>query len=197
MKIYDISQEVMSCRIYPGDPKPKREQITSMSNGDLYNLTAFSMCAHNGTHIDAPLHFIENGKSVDKIPLENTVGYAYLSEFNGEMTEKDAEAIYNNALSKSRECAKRLLIKGNAVITEPAAEFFAQTDVCLIGVESQTVGKEDEPMSVHQILLNREVALLEGLCLEKAPEGVYLLSAAPLNLGGFDGSPCRALLIEI
>ena len=65
MKIYDISQEVFGCQVYPGDPTPKKRVISSMEKGDLYNLTAFSMCAHNGTHIDAPFHFIKYGKTVD------------------------------------------------------------------------------------------------------------------------------------
>ena len=61
MKIYDISQEVFHCRVYPGDPMPEKKVLHSMEKGELYNLTAFSMCAHNGTHIDAPRHFIKNG----------------------------------------------------------------------------------------------------------------------------------------
>ena len=62
MKIYDISQEVFNCRVYPGDPAPERRRLSSMEDGSLYNLTAFSMCAHNGTHIDAPFHFLKDGK---------------------------------------------------------------------------------------------------------------------------------------
>ena len=62
MKIYDISQEIFSCQVYPGDPEPFKESLGSMENGDLYNLTAFRMCAHNGTHVDAPFHFVKAGK---------------------------------------------------------------------------------------------------------------------------------------
>ena len=58
MTIYDISQEVFSCRVFPGDPAPERRVLSSMEKGDLYNLTAFNMCAHNGTHVDAPFHFL-------------------------------------------------------------------------------------------------------------------------------------------
>ena len=67
MKIYDISQEVFGSAVYPGDPSPERKVISSMERGDLYRLTAFSMCAHNGTHIDAPAHFIRNGKTVEQL----------------------------------------------------------------------------------------------------------------------------------
>ena len=90
MKIYDISQEVFNCKVYPGDPAPKKEVLNSIQDGDLYNLTAFSMCAHNGTHIDAPFHFIKNGKTVDEIDLEAFVGMAYVAEHNGVVTYDDA-----------------------------------------------------------------------------------------------------------
>ena len=74
MKIYDISQEVFSSQVYVGDPMPEKKLLCSMENGSLYNLTAFSMCAHNGTHIDVPFHFINDGKTVDSIlsPLIST-----------------------------------------------------------------------------------------------------------------------------
>ena len=69
-------------------------------------------------------------------------------------------------------------------------------NILLIGNESQTVGPENAPMEVHLILLGAGVVLLEGIRLAKVPEGVYLLNAAPLNLAGADGAPCRAILIE-
>lgn len=187
MKIYDISQEVFSCEIYPGDPEPGRKILSSTANGDICNLTEFSMCAHNGTHIDAPFHFLEAGKTVDEIPLEKFVGSCIVREFNGELTKEDAEKIL-----KSGE--KRILLKGKAIVTEAAAEVFAKDGVYLIGNESQTVGPESAPMAVHQILLRAEVVLLEGIRLREVPEGRYMLCAQPLNLGGADGAPCRAVL---
>ena len=66
MKIHDISQEVFSCAVYPGDPKPERQVLCATAEGEAYNLTAFSMCAHNGTHVDAPFHFLGDGKTVEQ-----------------------------------------------------------------------------------------------------------------------------------
>ena len=77
-----------------------------------------------------------------------------------------------------------------------AAEVFANAKILLLGVESQSVGPENAPMAVHKMLLSAEVALLEGIRLADVAEGVYFLSAAPLNLSGADGSPCRAILID-
>ena len=205
MKIYDISQEVYSCAVFPGDPAPQREVMNDMNKGDLYNLTVIHMCAHNGTHVDAPYHFINDGKTIDKVALENFVGPCYVAEHQGVVTAKDAEEMLQKARNAykqqtiaevSTDASKRILIKGNAEVSLEAAEVFAQAGLFLLGNESQTVGPEDAPMAVHLVLLNAGVILLEGIRLAEVPEGVYLLNAAPLNLGGADGAPCRAILID-
>ena len=196
MKLYDISQEVFGCAVYPGDPVPKRESLSRMEAGDLYNLTAFSMCAHNGTHVDAPCHFIQEGNTVDQIPLEKTVGLCFVAEWNGVLGGEDARRILHRAALAVRESARRILLKGDATVSAEAARMFVGGGVDLIGNESQTVGPEDAPMEVHKILLRADVVLLEGIRLSDVPEGVYFLNAAPLCLGGADGAPCRAILAE-
>ena len=190
MKIYDISQEVFSCAVYPDDPKPQKQVLRATAAGDLYNLSAFSMCAHNGTHIDAPYHFLPEGKTVEQMDLQIFVGDCYVARHQGSVTSADAEAILRKANG-----AERILIGGDATVTAEAAEVFANSGIRLIGNESQSVGPEDAPMQVHQILLERGIALLEGVVLHDVPEGRYFLSAAPLNLAGCDGAPCRAYLI--
>ncbi len=197
MKIYDISQEVFSSDVYPGDPAPSRTLLSSISNGDACNLTAFSMCAHNGTHIDAPYHFFDKGNTVEKIPLSKLVGYAFVAEHSGVLIAKDAESILNKANQCLFESAKRILIKGTATVSAEAAKVFADANIYLIGNESQTVGPRNAPKQVHEILLNSDVVLLEGIRLKDVPEGVYLLNCAPILLSGCDGSPCRAILIDM
>ena len=197
MKIYDISQEVFSCNVYPGDPVPEKKTISLIEKGDVCNLTAFSMCAHNGTHIDAPFHFIKEGKTIDAICLEAFVGMAYVAEHKGVLFESDAIKIIKKAKEQSCEASKRILIKGDAEVSAEAAKVFASSEILLLGNESQTVGPKDAPMAVHQILLAANAILLEGVRLSEVSEGVYLLNAAPLNLSGADGSPCRALLINL
>lgn len=195
MQIYDISQEVFSCQVYPGDPAPEKEVLCSVEKGDLYNLTAFHMCAHNGTHIDAPFHFLKDGKTVDTVALESFVGPAFVAEHQGIVSAEDALEILHKANMQHPEAAKRILIKGAAEVSQEAATVFAHAKILLLGNESQTVGPEHAPMAVHLILLGSNVILLEGIRLTEVPEGVYLLNAAPLNLSGADGAPCRALLI--
>ena len=197
MKIYDISQEVFACQVYPGDPAPAKTMLNSMENGDMYNLTAFSMCSHNGTHIDAPFHFIKDGKTVDAVCLKSVVGMAYVAEHNGILSRSDAEKIIEKAKRQNAEASKRILIKGDAEVSLEAAKAFAAAEILLLGNESQTIGPQDAPMAVHQTLLGANVILLEGIRLAEVSEGVYLLNAAPLNLSGADGSPCRAVLIDI
>ena len=197
MKIYDITQELFTCAVFPGDPTPERQVLAVIGDKTPYNLTSFSMCAHNGTHVDAPYHFLPNGKTIDQLSLHKTVGMAYVAEHNGTVTAKDAAAILHRAALADEEAAKRILIKGRATVSHEAAAVFAAAGIDLIGNESQTVGPEDAPMAVHLILLGADVVLLEGIRLQAVPEGAYLLSAAPLLLGGGDGSPCRAVLIRL
>lgn len=194
MRIIDISQEVLSCEVYPGDPFPKAERLNNMEQGDVCNLSAFSMCAHNGTHLDAPSHFIKDGKNIDEIPLDCTAGYCYVCVYNGNMTAEDADYIIKKA--NEAGAGERILVAGNVTVTEEAAKVFAKACLKLLGNEGQTVGPKDAPMKVHQVLLGAGVVLLEGIVLRDVSEGKYFLNAAPLNLKGFEGSPCRAYLIE-
>ncbi|MBQ2758058.1 MAG: cyclase family protein [Clostridia bacterium] len=196
MQIYDISQEVFSSCVFPGDPAPQKDTLLSLTKGDVCNLTAFSMCAHNGTHVDAPVHFIDGGNDVQGIALEKTVGYAFVASFEGTLDARSAHEILARAASVHPEAAKRILLKGNATVSSAAAAVFAAEGVYLIGNESQTVGPPPAPKEVHLILLEREVVLLEGVRLAAVPDGVYFLCAAPLALEGADGAPTRALLID-
>ena len=196
MKIYDISQEVFSCQVYPDDPTPEKKMIRSMEKGEVYNLTAFSMCAHNGTHIDAPRHFIRDGKTVDEKSLEAFIGMAYVAEHSGVVTDNDATEIIANAKKQNMEAAKRILIKGEVEVSLEAANVFASSNILLLGNEPQSVGPQNAPMAVHLALLSADVILLEGIRLAEVSEGIYFLNAVPLNLAGADGSPCRAVLID-
>ena len=194
MKIIDISQEVFSCNVYPSDPHPTAEKVVSIDKGDVYNMSTLSMCVHNGTHIDAPYHFLNDGNTVEQIPLEYFVGTCYVTHRDGELTSKDAEEIMQEA--KAHNAPERILIGGNVIVTAEAAKVFADYGIKLIGNEGLSIGPVEAPMEVHKILLSANAVLLEGIVLKDVPNGTYFLNAAPLNLAKLDGAPCRAYLIK-
>lgn len=196
MKIIDISQEIFNCEVYPGDEKPERRMTDRIDEGRMYNCTSFSMCAHNGTHVDAPYHFYDNGKTIDQLNLDAVIGRCYVCHENGEVDGKKIRRILEKAESVDREAARRILIGGDMFINTEAAEVLAERKILLIGNESQSVGPMNAPAAVHYALLKEEVVLLEGIRLNSIEEGVYWLNAAPVNLGGSDGAPCRAILIK-
>ncbi len=171
--LIDITQELFHCRVYPGDPQPERIRLLSLENGDSCNLTGLRMCAHNGTHVDAPCHFVPNGKTIDEMGLEPFVGDCFVARHEGDVLASDADSILRRAADAG--AAQRILIAGKATVTEEAAGVFASA----------------------LILLGAECVLLEGIVLDGVEEGRYFLSAAPLNLGGCEGAPCRAYLIPL
>ncbi|MBO4460500.1 MAG: cyclase family protein [Clostridiales bacterium] len=200
MQIFDITQELFTCSVYPGDPSPSMERVLSIPNGDICNLTRFSMCAHNGTHVDAPFHFIDGGKTIDQVDLKKFIGPCFVARHDGEVSAEDAAVFMERAKAIDGDsedpCYMRILIAGDATVTEDAARVFADNGVYLIGNESQTVGPIDAPAAVHYILLGAEVVLLEGIRLQNIDEGRYNLFCQPINLGGCDGAPVRAILVR-
>ena len=197
MMIYDISQPLFESVVFPGDPSPEKITLMRIEDGDFCNLTKISLCAHNGTHVDAPLHFYKEGKGIDQIDLSKFIGPAYVEAHEGDVTAEDAYSILQRAKETYEGAEKKILIKGNAVVTLEAAEVFAEAGIDLIGNESQTVGPEDGPAAVHYALLGKEVVLLEGIRLGSVPDGAYMLNCAPINLTDTDGSPCRAVLLDL
>lgn len=109
--VIDISQEVFSCRVFPGDPKPEVRRVLSIEQGDICNLSAFSMCAHNGTHVDAPFHFLPDGDTLEKVALDQFVGDCYVARHTGDLSAADAEDI----LKKARSAVKSGGVRRRAV----------------------------------------------------------------------------------
>ncbi len=189
MKLYDITQELFHGKVYPGDLTPSYDRVSDLTRGASYNLTNLSMGAHNATHIDAPFHFYKDGKTVEQLELARCIGPCSVIELRNR-----EEAEWKQKLLTSQ---KRLLIKGNTEITPGMARLLNEYGILLVGVETQSVGSEDDTMPVHLELLGQEVVLLEGICLEGVAPGDYFLFAPPLKLGGCEGAPCRAILMEM
>lgn len=190
MKIYDITQELFSSEVYTGDTPPTKIPVLRIADGAACNLTDMNICLHNGTHIDAPYHFVNDGRAIDEIDLTKCIGKAVVRAHCGEITAESAKRLMSGSPS-------RLLIKGKAEITPEAARIFAEKDLLFLGIEEQSVAGAEDTEEVHKILLSSEIVILEGAVLRDVPCGEYMLSALPLRLAGVDGSPCRAVLVEL
>lgn len=190
MRLWDITRELTSAPVYPGDPAPQQTWVQQLALGDHCNLSALSMCAHNGTHMDAPLHFIPDGATIDRVPPEVFCGPCRVAAFDGLLTGDAAEQLLE------REPAERLLFKGDMSIDISAAYVLGDAGLRLVGVEAQSVATAAQTAAVHRHLLGSDVILLEGLDLSAVPEGRYFLVAAPLKIAGCEGAPVRAVLIE-
>lgn len=191
MRILDISRELFSSPPYPGDPVPKRDVVRRMDMGDDCNLSGFYACCHSATHMDAPLHFIEDGDPVEKIDPARCVGPCEVIEAEGPLTGADIDRLTDLN-------GKRLLIKGggNACLTQSAAFALAQAGVLLVGTDAQSIGAPEDEVSPHRELLGAGIPILEGLDLSAVRPGTYRLAALPLLLGGAEAAPVRAVLVE-
>ena len=129
--IIDISQEVFSCAVYPGDPKPRLQRLSDMADGALYNLSSFSMCAHNGTHIDAPAHFFADGKTVEQIDLTACCGRCFVCHHAGDLPGDTAAEIL--AAARQHGCQQRILLADDCVVGTAAAEAPAFRGGCTAG----------------------------------------------------------------
>lgn len=197
MKYYDITQELFTSNVYPGDKAPAYRRISDMADGKVCNITELEMNAHNGTHIDAPRHFIRDGITIDEIPLDTLIGECEVVTFDHPVEREDLEK-----LNPEERGVKRLLCRGKCWLTMSAAKYLTEESaglpnhgVLLVGVETQSIAPEEAPMAVHVELLSHGLIALEGLVLDDVPDGTYTLFAAPLKLGGSDGAPCRAVLM--
>ncbi len=184
-RLIDVSRTLHDTPETPGEIVPRLRRVSRMDEGSLYNLSEISMCVHNGTHVDAPLHFVADGREVVECPLDVFVGECYVKAFEGDITAGQIDAL--------PQCC-RLLIKGDATVTEEAAEAIVRRGITMVGIERNAIGVPGNTQPVHVILLSANTGVLEGLDLSEAPEGEAFIMAQPLKIADSEGAPCRALL---
>lgn len=189
MRVIDISKELFSVPSYPGDPVPSKDIVRRISAGDPCNLSGFYTGCHQATHVDAPLHFVEDGKSIDQMDLSAFMGRCTVVEAEGIITGADIDRILPN-------CEKMILFKGNgnAFFSESAAFAVSEAGIRLVGTDAQSIEDGDDTFPAHRQLLGEEVVILEGINLSQVEPGNYDLMALPLYLGGAEASPVRAVL---
>jgi len=205
----DVSVPLTNGMAYwPGDPKVEIKRIHDMKDGDEENLTHISMCAHSGTHIDAPCHFRKSAKTIDKMPLTAGVGKARVieimekefitvEEIRPYRIRKGERILFKTKNSRSRWDNKPFMKKFVHLSTE-AATFLAEKEVQTIGIDYLSIGGyEGNVMEVHNIILKAGIWVIEGLNLSKITPGNYELICLPIKISGADGAPSRALLRAI
>ncbi len=191
MIIHDISRDTLTTPVYDSDPETKIKNIKSIENGDEYNLSLLSMSVHSGTHIDAPLHYFEQGSPVDKIRLNTFYGKCTVISVNGILTGEDMERLLPY-------CKRRVLFhgEGKTFVSHSAAIVLAESRVVLVGTDAQSIAPEFDEDKTHRELARAGIAILENLNLSAIDDGEYDLCAFPLKLGGLEAAPCRAIIFE-
>ena len=191
MILYDISRDILTTQPYEGDPAPQVAVLSSIENGDSYNMTQVTMCTHNATHIDAPKHFDDDGATIGKIRLSHLYGKCTVVTIDGVLTGEDMEELLPH-------CKKRLILhgRGNAYLTSSAAQVVAESGLVLIGTDAVSIAAPFDELRTHLELARAGVVVLENLFLEGVQDGLYTLSAFPIKLSGLEAAPCRAVLID-
>ena len=207
MKIYDITVPVREgMPVYSGDQPFKITRVLDMGKGAPANLSVVNMGAHNGTHMDAPLHFIADGKTIGELDLGVMMGPVRV--FHLEVEEKidlnDVETLdlegVERVIFKTRNSdlwRKEGFQTNYVYISGRAAQYLVDRGVKLVGVDYLSVQAHDgDDFSPHLALLGGGVVVLEGVDLSETPPGDYRLVALPLKLVDAEGAPARAVLIE-
>ena len=192
MKIIDISREVLSCPVYPGDPVATLETIKTIGEESNYTLSKIDMCLHNGTHMDAPLHFLPEGSDITEISHEVFFGPCVV-------VETDIPIITGAFVEEYfPRNANKILVKSNGVsmFHESAASALADLGYILVGTDGMTVEPEGSDGRTHRTFMINEITLLENLNLENVDSGKYFLSAAPIKISGAEAAPVRAFLVS-
>ena len=191
MLLYDITQEVFSAHVYPGDPKPVKKDLKKIGEESFCNLSSVTMCTHTGTHLDAPLHFDEEGADIGSIKLSTFYGKCTVVTIDGVLTGEDMERLLPH-------CHRRLILHGSgkAFLSVSAARVIADSKLTLVGTDAQSIAPPFDEYMPHLELARAGVVVLEGLFLEGIEDGEYTLAAFPLKMKGLEASPCRAVLMR-
>jgi arylformamidase len=197
VQIFDVSVPIRTGMVtYPGDPTVELERVNAIAEGATANLTRIDMGAHSGTHVDAPVHFLDGAAGTESLPLDALLGPCVVVA---------AEDLTRDSVAAAPEAERVLFKTPNSELwaRDEFPEQFARLDgagarllvergVKLVGVDYLSVGDHE----AHRTLLGAGVVPLEGLDLRGIETGPYFLVCAPLRLVGSDGAPARVLLVR-
>lgn len=208
MEIIDVSVPVRPGMIvYDGDPDVHMERVKTIAGGASANVSRVDFGVHTGTHIDAPVHFIDGAPAMETVPLEALIGPAQVIDATGLASHIDAATLERLSIPAG---AERVIFKTDnsrlwdrerfsadfIALTGDAAEALVARGVRLVGIDYLSIGPKGNGVATHVALLQAGVAILEGLDLRRVTPGAYQLACLPLLLVGSDGAPARAVLIR-
>lgn len=210
MRTYDVTVTIAhDMPVWPGDPAPTLVRNSSIAKGDPANTSQVTLSCHTGTHVDAPEHFLGDGRTVEKLSMDVLVGRAYVLH----LPEVDliTRSVLESADIPPR--TRRLLFKTRnsdywarnektfqtdfVGISPDAAELLVDRNVKLVGIDYLSVAPYKASIPTHHILLKAGVVILEGLDLSQVSQGRYTLHCLPLKLAGSDGAPARVILVGV
>lgn len=210
MKIYDVSLTISpQLPVWPGDPPIELDQVESMDNGAHANVSRLSAGVHIGTHVDAPHHFLNDGRTVEQMSLEVLTGPCYVVQLPDGVDAITAEVLEGVPLPSATirvlfgTSNSRFWSRGETrfqedfvAVTEDGAEWLVEHGTQLVGVDYLSVAPYGDSVPTHTKLLKAGIVVVEGLDLSAVPRGFYELYCLPLKLLGSDGAPARAVLIQ-
>ncbi|MCS7202711.1 MAG: cyclase family protein [Dictyoglomus sp.] len=192
---------------WPSDPKFFLERVSEISKGNNANLSRISLGLHTGTHIDTPYHFLDDGKTLEKIDISRFYGIAKVFEIRSEdkislidieklEIEKDDIILFK---TKNSLLLRENIFHENYIgLSIEGAEYLVEKEIKAVGIDYLSIGpRGEEGRKVHKILLSREIGIVEGLDLINVSPGKYFFIALPLKIKGGEGSPVRAVLFPI
>lgn len=209
--LYDITVPISSDMIiWPGDPQVEVRQVSAISQGAESNVSTLRMSVHTGTHIDAPKHFLDDGKTIEQIDLQKLMGTVFVMVIGDEIPVITKEILERHPAFTALKKVRKVLFKtGNSVfwpnsshafqqdfvgLDHTAAQCLADLGMELVGMDYLSIATFNETEAPHKILLEKEVVLLESIDLTEVPEGTYEMVCLPMLLNGSEGAPARVIL---
>jgi arylformamidase len=196
--------------VWPGNPGILVTPSSRISNGDASNVSEIRLGSHTGTHVDPPYHFLDDGATAERLPLDVLVGQAVVADLRGRSGAIGKDELEGLSIPEDTE---RLLLRtdnsklwatdirrfpeGYVSLSEDGARWVVEHGIRLIGIDFLSIEARGAPgHPTHLALLEAGVVILEGLDLSEVQAGTYTLICLPLKVAGGDGAPARAVLLE-
>jgi len=205
-RVIDVTRKIISgMTVWPGDPGVEVERTSSISKGSVANVSRISMGVHSGTHMDAPLHFIDGGKDIDSIDISRLYGRVLVVEASSDLIDEELLRKYDLSGVKAVFFKTRASLRDEYTpfweeypsITPECAGYLIRNGILTVGTDYFSIElSRDNSFPVHKKLLSHEAAIIENLDLRDVEPGIYDFICLPLRIAGSDGSPVRVLLAK-